>query len=104
MSNERERLRSLLLEHSLMFGDFTLTSGKKSRYYFDSKKTTLLAEGAYLTAREVLRTLRDQGVRAQAIAGCPPACGIAADGPGQTRPGWKRDTDCPNFCSSTDPR
>jgi len=69
MNNERERLRSLLLEHSLMFGDFTLTSGKKSRYYFDSKKTTLLAEGAYLTAREVLRTLRDRGVRAQAIGG-----------------------------------
>ena len=41
-------------EHSLMFGEFTLVSGKKSRFYFDSKKTTLLAEGAYLAAWDCL--------------------------------------------------
>ena len=69
MSEERERLRRLLRENSLMFGDFTLASGKKSRYYFDSKKTTLLAEGAYLVAREVLRIVRERRIDAQAVGG-----------------------------------
>lgn len=67
--SERERLRGLLRKHSLMFGDFTLTSGKKSRFYFDSKKTTLLPDGAYLTAREVLRVLRENRIEADAIGG-----------------------------------
>ncbi len=83
MSDERERLRELLTTHSLMFGDFTLRSGKKSNFYFDSKKTTLLPEGAWLTAREVLRTLREHGVEADAIGGMtlgadPIVCAVAA--------------------------
>ena len=49
---DRQRLRALLRQHSLMFGDFTLASGKKSRFYFDSKRTTLRPDGAYLTAVE----------------------------------------------------
>lgn len=83
MEADRERLRELLRENSLMFGDFTLTSGKKSQYYFDSKKTTLLAEGAHLTAREILRTLREQGIVADAIGGMtlgadPIVCPVSA--------------------------
>ena len=35
---DRERLKALLKQHSLTYGDFTLTSGRKSHYYFDSKK------------------------------------------------------------------
>ena len=66
---DRERLRTLLKEQSLMFGDFTLVSGKKSSFYFDSKKTTLLPEGAYLTAAEILKTLSDHGIEAEAIGG-----------------------------------
>ncbi len=83
MNDERARLRALLKAHSLMFGDFTLASGKKSKYYFDSKKTTLLAEGAWLTARQVLRIVREQGIRADAIGGLtlgadPIVCPVAA--------------------------
>ena len=90
LANDRDRLRTLLVEHSLMFGDFTLVSGKKSRYYFDSKKTTLLPEGAYLTAAEILKILRDNEIRADAIGGMtlgadPIVCPVAAlshlDGP-----------------------
>ena len=90
MTSDRERLRQLLKQNSLMFGDFTLVSGKKSSFYFDSKKTTLLAEGAYLVAREVLRTLREAGIQADAIGGMtlgadPIVCPVAAlsqiDGP-----------------------
>jgi orotate phosphoribosyltransferase len=69
MVTDRDRLRELLREQSLMFGDFTLTSGKKSRYYFDSKRTTLLPEGSYLAAAETLKVLRENGVVADAIGG-----------------------------------
>lgn len=82
-NSERSRLRDLLREHSLMFGDFTLSSGRKSRYYFDAKKTTLLAEGSYLTARAVIKTLTDHAVTADAIGGMtigadPIVCAVAA--------------------------
>ncbi len=80
---DRERLRQLLQERSLLFGEFTLASGRKSRYYFDSKRTTLLAEGAYLAARLVLDLLREKGVQADAIGGPalgadPIVCPVAA--------------------------
>ena len=83
MAGDRDRLRDLLKTHSLMFGDFTLASGKKSTFYFDSKKTTLLPEGAWLVAREVLRIVRDEGIEAQAIGGLtlgadPIVCPVAA--------------------------
>src|SRR5512137_141231 len=83
MATDRERLKELLKKHSLMFGDFTLASGRKSKYYFDSKKTTLLPEGAYLAAREILRTIRENRIRADAIGGLtlgadPIVCPVAA--------------------------
>ncbi len=83
MATDRERLKDLLKTHSLMFGDFTLASGRKSKYYFDSKKTTLLPEGAYLAAKEILRTLRENRVEADAIGGLtlgadPIVCPVAA--------------------------
>jgi orotate phosphoribosyltransferase len=83
MENEREQLRQLLKGESLMFGDFTLASGKKSRFYFDSKRTTLLPQGAWLTAREVLRVVREHGIQADAIGGLtlgadPIVCPVAA--------------------------
>ena len=83
MENEREQLRQLLKAQSLMFGDFTLASGKKSTFYFDSKKTTLLPDGAWLTARAVLAVIRERGIEAEAIGGLtlgadPIVCPVAA--------------------------
>lgn len=80
---DRDRLAELLREHSLMFGDFTLRSGRKSKFYFDSKKTTLLAEGAYLAAAQILATLDENNVKAGAIGGMtlgadPIVCPVAA--------------------------
>lgn len=65
----RERLRELLRTHSLLFGEFRLTSGETSPYYFDSKRTTLLGEGCHLVAAEVLSLLRREGIEAEAIGG-----------------------------------
>ena len=83
MENEREQLRLLLKSQSLMFGDFTLASGKKSTFYFDSKRTTLLSDGAWLTAREILRLVREHRIQADAIGGLtlgadPIVCPVAA--------------------------
>lgn len=44
----RSRLASLLLEKSYRAGEVTLTSGRKSDYYFDCKQTALHPEGAWL--------------------------------------------------------
>lgn len=67
--NDRERLKELLKTRSLKIGDFLLASGRRSKYYFDSKLTTLTSEGAYLTARCFLEVIRREGIRAQAIGG-----------------------------------
>jgi len=43
----RGRLAALLLEKSYRAGEVTLTSGRKSDYYFDCKQTALHPEGAW---------------------------------------------------------
>jgi len=67
--SERDRLREILRERSLQFGDFTLASGRKSKFYFDSKHTTLDPEGAFLTARAILDLVRREGIDVEAIGG-----------------------------------
>ncbi len=54
----RRRLAQLLLEKSYLEGEFILTSGKKSDYYFDCKPTALHPEGAYLLGRLLVERLR----------------------------------------------
>jgi orotate phosphoribosyltransferase len=63
----RQELQTCLLEHSLRFGDFTLTSGRKSDYYIDGKQTTLRSRGAYLVAQLILDELK--GAEVDAIGG-----------------------------------
>jgi orotate phosphoribosyltransferase len=45
-----QRLKALLKERAVRFGDFTLTSGAKSDVYVDGRLFTLSAEGAALLA------------------------------------------------------
>lgn len=61
VSNEHtQRIRELAHETgALLFGDFTLQSGKKSDHYFDSKKLTLSPEGAYQVGKAILDELAD---------------------------------------------
>ncbi|MEW6540271.1 MAG: orotate phosphoribosyltransferase [Bacillota bacterium] len=64
---DREALRQLLLTRSFQFGEFTLSSGKKSSYYFDGKQVTLHPQGALLTAKAVLEKV--WGKHVQAVGG-----------------------------------
>jgi orotate phosphoribosyltransferase len=64
MTELRQELQAHLLEYSLRFGEFTLTSGRKSDYYIDGKQTTLRSRGAYLVAHLILDALKDTGVDA----------------------------------------
>ncbi len=52
---------------ALLYGEFTLTSGAKSHYYFDGRLVTLDAEGAYLVGRAFQPIVQECG--AEAIAG-----------------------------------
>ena len=42
---------------AVMYGDFTLSSGLKSDHYWDGKKVTLSATGAYLVGQAILERL-----------------------------------------------
>lgn len=53
----KQRLAKLLLEKSYIEGEVTLTSGRKSDYYFDCKQTALHPEGAYLLGNLFLEML-----------------------------------------------
>ena len=54
-----------LLEESgaLLYGEFKLSSGKLSAYYFDSKKLTLDPAGAHFVASRIVRQLDSEGIR-----------------------------------------
>ena len=47
---------------ALLFGEFTLSSGKKSDYYFDSKKLTLEPAGARFVAGQLVEHLDAEGI------------------------------------------
>jgi len=63
----RARLREVIREHSLEFGDFLLASGGRSHFYLDLRKTTTHPEGAYLVATLLLDRL--DGVHPDAVGG-----------------------------------
>lgn len=59
--------RVLELAHEVgafLTGEFTLTSGKKSNYYFDGKRITLHPEGAYRIGKMIFDQLAEAGVDA----------------------------------------
>jgi orotate phosphoribosyltransferase len=59
---------------ALLYGEFTLTSGKKSDHYFEGKRLTLSPEGAYLVGKVIFDQLTGAGVDAVggvAIGGYP---------------------------------
>ena len=77
----RTELHALIAERAVRFGDFVLTSGRRSNYYFDGKQVTLDGRGLYLVSRLVLARCRELTI--DAIGGLtlgadPIAAGAAA--------------------------
>jgi orotate phosphoribosyltransferase len=62
-SAKRARLLEKLKTQSVCWGDFVLSSGAKSRYYFDCKLTTLDPEGACLVGEEMLAMIQAEAQR-----------------------------------------
>ncbi|HRT26502.1 MAG TPA: orotate phosphoribosyltransferase [Syntrophales bacterium] len=63
----KDRLADLIIERSFRYNEdnpFTLSSGRKSPYYFDCKPTTLDPEGMYLIGNLVFDILKDTDVKA----------------------------------------
>lgn len=55
---DRNRLKELIKQDALKFGDFTLASGKKATYYLDCRKLTLDGEAANLIAAGILEQMQ----------------------------------------------
>jgi orotate phosphoribosyltransferase len=64
---DRPRLLELFRERALKFGDFTLASGKKAKYYLDGKQITLHAEGLRLVSQGLLELMA--GVECSHVGG-----------------------------------
>jgi orotate phosphoribosyltransferase len=63
----KARLARILYEKSYLEGEFTLTSGRKSDYYFDCRQSSLHPEGATLIGTLFLEMM--QGMNIRAVAG-----------------------------------
>ncbi|MGE4292920.1 MAG: orotate phosphoribosyltransferase [Desulfovibrio sp.] len=62
MDDLKRRLARLLLSLSYVEGEVTLTSGRKSDYYFDCKQTALHPEGGWLIGTLLLKMLQGKNV------------------------------------------
>lgn len=67
MNELKSKLARLLMALSYAEGEFTLTSGRKSDYYFDCRQTALNPEGCYLIGKLFLGLLKGSG--ASGVAG-----------------------------------
>lgn len=56
---DKNALIEIFRQKALKFGDFTLASGKKAKYYLDGKQVTLDAFGARLVAEGMLDLLSE---------------------------------------------
>ena len=66
--SDKARLKDILKEKSILRGDFTLASGKKSDYYIDARLTTLDPEGVYLIGKIFLEEI-SQDIDINAVGG-----------------------------------
>ncbi len=65
----RESLAALLRERSVTHGNFVLSSGQRSTYYIDARKTTMSAEGQRLIGPLALAAIREAGWAPAAVGG-----------------------------------
>lgn len=67
--NDRESLAALLRERSVTRGDFVLSSGQRSTYYIDARKSTMSALGQRLIGGLALRAIRANGWSPSSVGG-----------------------------------
>ena len=63
------RLRNLLCDRSVRTGDFTLASGRRSRYYIDARLTTMTGEGQILVGEVGFGAIREAGWTPEFVGG-----------------------------------
>jgi orotate phosphoribosyltransferase len=77
----KSTLLSLLKDLSYQEGDFTLASGKKSKYFLDVKQTALSAQGNYLIGKLFLNKIYTipyiKGVCGVELGGCSLATAVS---------------------------
>src|SRR2546423_12418247 len=69
MPADRDRLRALIDKLCISEGDFVLSTGAKSRYYFDCKAVALDGEGLALIAQAFLEEIAKFPEKPTAIGG-----------------------------------
>lgn len=84
-------LKAALLEKSIRFGDFTLTSGDKTDVYVDAKLTTCRAEWISVIGRVFLSKLQARQWSPEAVGGLtmgadPIALAVASESVKAARP------------------
>ncbi len=62
-------LKELIRANALKFGDFVLASGKKAKYYCDSKQVTLDSAGLRLVGEGILDIVQSMPFKIQAVGG-----------------------------------
>lgn len=65
----RRRLLAILAEKSFRLGDFLLSSGGRSDYYLDCRRTTLDGEGGLLTGQLILHAIHAAVAPVTAVGG-----------------------------------
>ena len=88
-----ERLRDLMQKHCFQYGDFTLTSGGKSKFYYNGKLVTLRPSGAELIGEALVDVVLASG--ADAVGG--PALGAVPIAMAVGAAGLSRDRDLPVY-------
>jgi len=61
---QRDQLRQMLLERSMRFGEFVLSSGATSNYYIDVRKTSLHPQGLRLISQLFYDLIQTEDVTA----------------------------------------
>ena len=61
---ERDHLRQMLLDRSMRFGEFVLSSGATSHYYIDVRKTSLHPQGLKLISKLFYEMLQSENITA----------------------------------------
>jgi len=73
IAEARDEMKALIREVAYAEGDFTLASGKKSKYYVDGRRVTIHPRGAVLTGVLFFEAIRRPRRR-------PPARGVLRSG------------------------